>query len=545
LRLDPSLRLLLRLQARGRLRELRVQLRTVRGVILGLFTLFMLGAVVFSVVVQLDDPAFGATPENRQRLTPLVLLAFFLISIVGGGGDSALGFQRAEVGLLFPAPLSRRQLVSYKLISLTRTMVMVSPFLLPGLVQTGASRVGALLAALLLMPLINLWTAVHLLLREALADRTGVWRAHLLELLGWLALVAFAVLSTAGANDPWDRLDLLLAGPLGWTLLLPGWFAGQVLSGDPGTPWLLVQGSLGLIAVQATMFAALLIMDERFIEAGIRHGERLDARMERFARGGGVSSSPARILSVHVPMLPRWGGAGTLAWTSLVTAARTPGVLLTLAGMGLLCSAFTLVLGALLDGEPFRSAGTLTGLVNSASIVLITLPHAVRLDFRGEVDRLPVLRGLPIAGPAVVAGLLTPMWLMLWSCHAVLIAWAAVAEPLVLPWTPALLVAAALVDAMFLGTDNALYLVFPSRLGGRTALDMGAQQMVLQVLGTLANGLLLSGAVAAALGVWWATGSPYTGVAAGLAGLAGLAVTTLVLTVIAYDRFDPSTQTPA
>ena len=52
--------------------------------------------------------------DEVRRWGPLALLGFWLLNFVFSSSEGAITFTPAEVNLLFPAPLSRRQLLAYK-----------------------------------------------------------------------------------------------------------------------------------------------------------------------------------------------------------------------------------------------------------------------------------------------------------------------------------------------------------------------------------------------------------------------------------------------
>lgn len=541
--LHPTLRLLLKMQLHARLRAMRQGLFTRRGAALAVLALVMLGFVLLSALAPaVDGPMFSA--ETRLRYAPLALLLLFATSLLGGG-DSALGFSGAEVGMLFPAPIPRRELVRYKILHLLVQPALLSPLWIAMLRQGGLPVLAGTAAVTLALSISSLATAALLLTREALQDRFGPLRGLAVELAGWSALLLTGLWSASSATTPQAQWDAVLTGPLGYTVLLPGRCLGLLLSPELSGPSGALLGATGLALTLAGLALGLLQMDERFIEAGITRGERLDARIDSFRRGDGVHTSSGRVLRVAVPMLPRLRGVGTLAWVSLVTALRTPAVLLTIGTVSLLCTACVAIMHHLLSGPPLPSAGALAGLANSATIVLTSLPGALRLDFRGDVERVVSLRALPLHPGAVVAGVVLPTWTLLFALHAVMVVAACAFEPVLRPWAPAMLVIAALLDAQVLATDNALFLTFPSREAGSTAIGAGVQRLLLQLLGLAINGAALGAALAAAVVAGLLTSSPAAAVAVGLFGLLGLSLTALTLTVLAYQRFDPSLHTPA
>ena len=87
--------------------------------------------------------------------------------------------------------------------------------------------------------------------------------------------------------------------------------------------------------------------------------------------------------------IPRWGGAGALAWRQLVGARRHWGSLLT----AMIAPAFAACAPCFVIADPhialLATAGTL------AFYTFLLLPTALRFDFRRDLDRLATSRACP------------------------------------------------------------------------------------------------------------------------------------------------------
>ncbi|HVE78442.1 MAG TPA: putative ABC exporter domain-containing protein, partial [Gemmatimonadaceae bacterium] len=142
----------------------------------------------------------------------LVLFAFAAWWWVMGAPRTALTFTPAEVQLLFPAPLVRRELILYKLMKAHSAMLVMS-LVFGVLLRRGLGDVPMLMRA---FGLFVLYATLHLhqlgvsLSREGLAGRgTGRIRS-LLPLVLFLGLLATLVASVARAYDatPSPGMDL-------------------------------------------------------------------------------------------------------------------------------------------------------------------------------------------------------------------------------------------------------------------------------------------------------------------------------------------------
>ena len=96
--------------------------------------------------------------------------------------------------------------------------------------------------------------------------------------------------------------------------------------------------------------------------------------------------------------IPRWGGAGALAWRQLTGAGRHRNSLL----VAMIAPAIFASSPIFILADPFTAflatAGTL------AFYTFLLLPTALRFDFRRDLDRLATLKVLPITPAAAVIG---------------------------------------------------------------------------------------------------------------------------------------------
>src|SRR5262249_29612938 len=111
----------------------------------------------------------------------------------------------------------------------------------------------------------------------------------------------------------------------------------------------------------------------------------------------------------RLPMLPFWGGVGPIFWRQLVTALR---------GLGRLAGALAVFVASLIgplvvitfqSREPW-APGPELGV--RALVMTVMLSPLLPFDFRGDLDRMPLLKTLPLRPLGVALGqLLTPVLL--------------------------------------------------------------------------------------------------------------------------------------
>ncbi|MDB5297532.1 MAG: hypothetical protein JWO31_3515, partial [Phycisphaerales bacterium] len=113
--IPPALRQLMRLQARGVLRQGLRRAGTTRGKIffafgIVVFVLWLLPALFMAHVARPPRPA------DVRQVMPLVLLGITLLTAFTSAGEKAIAFTGGETDFLFPGPFTRRQLLRYKLL---------------------------------------------------------------------------------------------------------------------------------------------------------------------------------------------------------------------------------------------------------------------------------------------------------------------------------------------------------------------------------------------------------------------------------------------
>ena len=103
---------------------------------------FLLGLAYFGWFVFFNRPARGGPPpgplvsEMLGALLPIVILLIVAYAWIFGADRTALAFTEAEVSLLFPAPVSRRGLIIYKLVR-AQTAVLLTSLLWTVLLRRG------------------------------------------------------------------------------------------------------------------------------------------------------------------------------------------------------------------------------------------------------------------------------------------------------------------------------------------------------------------------------------------------------------------------
>jgi hypothetical protein len=182
--------------------------------------------------------------------------------------------------------------------------------------------------------------------------------------------------------------------------------------------------------------------------------------------------SRSRTARLRIPMLPRLGGAGTIARRQLIGAVRSPSawiVSLVVPAAGILLG-FTLA-DAFGDGSGRLSMDFLVGMF---CYVTFFLSGMIRFDFRSELDTMERLKSLPLPALGIAAGELIAPILIATAVQLAFCAPFAVLEGewfllgILIAFTPPL-------NALMFAIENSFFVLFPMK---RRASNFGDPQFV-------------------------------------------------------------------
>jgi hypothetical protein len=547
-----ALWLLLWLRVRGWFRRLLRNAGTVRGAVLLVVGVLFFGCIFLNPLVIY----FLATPEEQtqhlagmRRFGPLGLFAYCVVTLLFSTGERAITFTPAEIDFLFPGPFSRRQLLGYKIAVTFLTSLLTALFFSVYLLSHGAWFVAAYAGALLACFFLMLFGMAVGLVANVLGARAHT-RARQLVLLVLLALLLLAALHAGGdllAASPDEILRRVEQTPALRVVLEPlRWFIETMTARDLWPDFALYLAlSLG---VDLGLVVLVFVLDVQYLEASAAASAKIYAQLQR-VRSGGVFAAmrgSRGTAGFSLPGLPWWGGIGPMAWRQLVTAVRSLRGLLLFLGIFAAALLVPLAFGSRGDRPESRLLGQAIA-YGLLGVSLVTLPAMITFDFRGDVDRLDVLKSLPVAAWRLVVGQLAVPVLLLTLIQVGLLAliqlvWGGVEAVL----GPVLVVG---VPFNFLSfeVDNLMFLWFPTRqipsspadfqMMGRQLLVLLAKLLVLGVAGGLAG---LAGVVLYLL----AGESLLLGVSAGWLLLAVFAAALVPLLALAFGNFDVARDTP-
>jgi ABC-2 type transport system permease protein len=469
--------------------RLRVRrLRQVRYLLIGCGLALYVGSMLWS------RPASGLvsiSPDYRQYAeAAAVVIALVLLGLAWVLPNSlALAFTSSEVHFLFPAPITRRQLIGYKLsrlllgaagTSLFFTLIIAPPRLLPAAAFAGRTFV--------ILAVMGLYQTGVSLYRKSVEEHVRLRTAH------HFAVMATALVLTPAAAWVLARVALAPAGelvrvlPLAAALLIACWW------------W-------------------VLRSDASFEEAAAEAAEQV-----RLATGKGYMmrprlrpnrSSPFR-LAPHGPI------EGAILWKNwmLISRPSRAGIFtITVLLVGLFIGVWVTA-----DLARGRSMVGALSYFAAASVVLLG-PSMLRVDLRQDLAHLAIIKTWPAGGAAVFRGeLLAPLIALSLGAALPILAGSALDDKMMLDpsasaWVrasfgvSALLVASTIVLAQLI-IQNGIAVTFPAWVSLAPSASIGGVERMGQMMVTMYGGILAllvasilpAGAAAAAwfLGAgWW------------------------------------------
>lgn len=358
-------------------------------------------------------------------LGTLLLLLFVVLTWVLPTSRPGLGFTEAEIAFLFPAPISRRMLINFKLLGSQFAILFTSLFF--ALISNrwsalGGSSVTHALGWWVILSALNLHSTAAALTLTRLMDDGFSTRRRRFIVFGGLAVATVATLAwvwndlrsptseeVAGA-DPLARyfLTILNGGALGWVLwpfrlILAPFFAIETKA------FLLALGP-ALLVIAAHYLWVLRLEEVSFEEGSLAAAEKrativAQARAGTYRFGGTKAKArrdPFHLASVGWPEF-------AFLWKNLLSTRsylnlRTFAVLVVLIVGGSLASQT--------GSDISQAMMTVLAIVSLVMGVYILLfgPHLARQDLRTDLSRADLLKTYPIPSWRLVLGeLLTPI----------------------------------------------------------------------------------------------------------------------------------------
>lgn len=555
----PALAKLLRFQTVAKFKKLVSSFRNPRKKALSILAVVLgvmwLSQTIFSVLFR--QPA---TPEQIQTWLPLGLFAYsawHVIKISTRQVVEPFEWTPAEKEFVIAAPVSRAQQVTYRLTTVAT-----------------AALAKAICFSIVMIPDISIWIVglVGMLLGLAFVDliricyelfffglgRKGrnVCRVIVLSSFGGVFVYAIAkcLLAQTAMSDLSSPAALvffqnfleetvsLCRSNVGSIALTPfAFFTNAATASTLGLAWLL-NSILGLGLVCLAVVAVFKL--DRWMQVKRKQIERANLKLDGRANGLHNSRSKGHLnRAVRVPY--RFRGAGSLAWRQMQSVFNYRRTLIVSLAIPILLSCLPLL-------ASHNAGWMLLNLIGSMVFYsFLLLPSALILDYRRDVNRMSVLKSLPIhpfavtlgqlATPVIICCLFQTIVLAIASCTGKVIIWQAIlAGVLLVP-----------VNVLIFAAENYIFLFAPYQRNKE-----GFDVFLRTILTFTGKGLLFG--IAVGLMLAWVTLlvflantfslGPFASTAIFAIGLWGFTLSIAAVFVCGitrqFQRFDPSHDMP-
>ena len=374
----------------------------------------VLGAVYFWIVLlrPASQPSRAPTSlwNNAETVAALGILLLMLGGWVFRGERMALAFTAAEVQFLFPAPVTRRGLISFKLFR-SQLVILFNAVIWVFVLRRSGSVLAAPLRFVgtwMLFSNLSLHRLGAALVRTSLVEhgRAGVRRHLPAVILGTAGAVAVllilrdavpAIRAARGAGEITHAIERASDLPAARALLfLPRVMVAPSFA-QTTAEWMEAAGaSLFLLLLQLFwVIKSDVAFEEAAVQASVERARRLDARRRRSGQGsGGVGKKVKRTMRLR----PSGHPGGAIVWKNTLLLMRT----------GRVGSVIGLAIMAVVLSLPAVESRGIDGrFVAIAALIMVVLlivlgSRVLQNDFRQDAEHVPALKALPISGAQLV-----------------------------------------------------------------------------------------------------------------------------------------------
>lgn len=465
-----------------------------------------------------EDTSPGGGVNVLIGIAPFFLAILAAKWWLGGGARHALAFLPAEVNILFTAPLTRKQLIQFKLLRAQPALLFSALFFTLIMRGSPAPWWLRLPAVWLLLSTVHLHQlAAELVHSSARQHGRAGWRrmrvAVVLFALGIGSLVwslVRALPQVRAAQDGEAAFALLrnaLVSPPANIALAPFRLLVAPLAAGGLGEWL-VPFTVGLLVLIAH-YLWVVRLDVAFEESAAEAGARVAAMAEAMRAGRRVnilgSMGRRKVKPPWFSLRPQGEPAVAILWKNVLYFTRNSSAFLAIAAL-VVATLFGVV--AYVEELKLSAAFLASGitLLVMSGVLFFFGPLAFRNDLRMDLKKIELLRTLPLNGTRMVAAQLassttaitTTQFALLIPGVLLLLLSGGGPENLVLLALLALLAFPAL-NAIALGIQNGLALAFPvwTRIGAEQV--GGIEHMGQQIMTMVGAAALLMLALVPAL----------------------------------------------
>ncbi|MDP1889406.1 MAG: putative ABC exporter domain-containing protein [Gemmatimonadaceae bacterium] len=339
----------------------------------------------------------------------LLIVLYTAWTWIFGGDRTALAFSEAEVSLLFPAPLSRRALIGYKLLK-AQLPILFTAVLWVVLMRRS---MGPMPPALRVVSIYVMLTTINLhRLAAALVNANALEHGARGARRTMLALVVFAIVLGSigwalwGAHGAFDDgmgdgmravVSALRAPPASVALYPFAVVLAPVFAASISEWWFAMGPAVVLLVLHVWwVLRSDAAFEESAVAASVALAKKLAALRGR--QGGAVAIPSSKGVRRSLPLAPVGAPAVAIVWKNLLWLMRSG----TLRAF-LIPAALAMVLLVVLHGKPDILAPMLLAIGGVTTVALLLFgPVTLRNDLRSDLLHLPLLKTLPLHGYQVV-----------------------------------------------------------------------------------------------------------------------------------------------
>ena len=348
-----------------------------------------------------------------ELFAALGMFVLFMRWWLFGSDRSAIAFSPAEIQFFFPAPVTRRSLIQFKLLR-AQLPIIFNAALWVVLFGRGGTELPAGLRAISIWALFTIFMLHRLgatIIRATAVEHRGAGaKRNIVPLaifglasvgLLWTVAQAYPVLrSASGLPSVLRALTAVLQEPVPSALLAPFRLLVAPTFARTTGEWardvvpVLVIAALHYLWVVRTELA----FEDAAVDASMQRARRLEAMRAR-RTGGAVPVKVGK--RAWIPLAPSGHPAVAIFWKNMLSFTRTSGQPI----MGvILLMTFGITAGVLAStGEAGFSTILGTIALGLAGFSILVGSRFVRLDLRQDLVHLRLLRTYPVEGSALVA----------------------------------------------------------------------------------------------------------------------------------------------
>ncbi len=355
------------------------------------------------------NPGVSGTSPTLGTLGGIGFAITVLTWWLRGGVTGALAFQPAEVQLLFPAPVSRRKLIAYKVVR-SQLLLLLSGVLWTLLTRSwGVTLIAPLRFATIwgffsVISLHRLGTALVMTRPVTGGRRIALFAGKLLAAAAVVALVvglgpALLQLRTLGFSEGFRALGAALAIPPAAWALAPFRLMLAPLYAPTLPAW--IEAFAIVVGVVLLHLVWVLTLNVEFEEVAATASADLAKRIAAFRErraGGAAVVRPGKVVRSWLPLSPLGRPAVAIVWKNTLALVRT-GILRAAIMVVVVLVAFS---GVMSRAEGDAGPATSIPFFTLAAMALILGPRVVRNDLRQDLLSLASIKTYPLSGAMVV-----------------------------------------------------------------------------------------------------------------------------------------------